>query len=97
MAYWTATPDLCPVLQFNAMKAKFDARSSSFGLTKEFLTHAHDLLIQTAGESGLVGLCAMLWLWSWVILRAWRSRDARALALLAAIFVINSVDYTVSV
>ena len=35
----------------------------------------------------------MLWLWGWVILRAWRSRDAGALALLAAIFVINSVDY----
>lgn len=77
----------------NAMKAKFDARSSSFGLTKDSLTHAHNLWIQTAGESGLLGLCAMLWLWGWVILRAWRSRDAGALALLAAIFVINSVDY----
>ena len=76
-----------------AMKAKFDARSSSFGLTKDSLTHAHNLWIQTAGESGLLGLCAMMWLWGWVILRAWRSRDAGALALLAAIFVINSVDY----
>ena len=76
-----------------AMKAKFDARSSSFGLTKNSLTHAHNLWIQTAGESGLLGLCTMLWLWGWVILRAWRSRDAGALALLAAIFVINSVDY----
>jgi O-Antigen ligase len=75
------------------MKAKFDARASSFGLTKDSLTHAHNLWIQTAGESGLLGLCAMLWLWGWVILRAWRSRDAGALALLAAIFVINSVDY----
>ena len=35
----------------------------------------------------------MLWLWGWVVLKAWRSRDAGALALLAAIFVINSVDY----
>lgn len=76
-----------------AMRARFDARSSSFGLTKDSLTHAHNLWLQTAGESGLVGLCAMLWLWGWIILRAWRSRDAGALALLAAIFVINSVDY----
>jgi len=76
-----------------AMRAKVDVRSSSFGLTKDSLTHAHNLWIQTAGESGLLGLCAMMWLWGWVILRAWRSRDADALALLAAIFVINSVDY----
>ena len=77
----------------SAMKVKFDARSSSYGLTKDSLTHAHNLWLQTAGESGLLGLCAMIWLWGWVILRAWRSRDAGALALLAAIFVINSVDY----
>ncbi|MEY4532150.1 MAG: hypothetical protein RLZZ156_2873, partial [Deinococcota bacterium] len=77
----------------SAMKVKFDARSSGYGLTKDSLTHAHNLWIQTAGESGLLGLLAMLWLWGWVILKAWRSRDAGALALLAAIFVINSVDY----
>jgi O-Antigen ligase len=77
----------------NAMKAKFDASSSSFGLTKDSLTHAHNLWLQTAGESGLLGLCAMLGLWIWVILRAWRARDGGALALLSAIFVINSVDY----
>ncbi len=77
----------------NAMKAQFDARSSNFGLSKDSLTHAHNLWIQTAGESGLVGLCAMLWLWGWVILRAWRLRDTGALALLTAIFAINSVDY----
>ncbi len=76
-----------------AMKVKFDARATGYGLTKDSLTHAHNLWLQTAGESGLLGLCAMLWLWAWVILRAWRSRDAGALALLAAIFVINSVDY----
>jgi O-antigen ligase len=77
----------------SAMKVKFDARSSGYGLSKDSLTHAHNLWVQTAGESGLLGLCAMLWLWGWVILKAWQSRDAGALALLAAIFVINSVDY----
>ncbi len=76
-----------------AMKVKLDARATGYGLTKDTLTHAHNLWLQTAGESGLVGLLAMLWLWGWVILKAWRSRDAGALALLAAIFVINSVDY----
>ena len=93
VACLTAILDLCPILRFNAMNAKFDARSSSFRLTKDSLTHNYNLWIQTAGESGLLGLCAMLWLWGWVILRAWRSRDAGALALLAAIFVINSVDF----
>jgi hypothetical protein len=77
----------------SAMKVKHDARAQSFGLNKADLTHAHNLWIQTAGESGLLGLSAMLWLWCWVIWRAWTARDASALALLAAIFVINSVDY----
>ena len=47
------------------------------------------------GESGSVGACrgAIVWLWGWIVLKAWRSRDASALALLTAIFVINSVDY----
>lgn len=77
----------------SVMKVKLDARAISYGLTKNTLTHAHNLWLQTAGESGLLGLLAMVWLWGWVILRAWRSRDAGALALLAAIFVMNSVDY----
>ena len=76
-----------------AMKANFDARASHFGLSKDTLTHAHNLWLQTAGESGALGLGIMIWLWVWVILKAWRARDASALALLTAIFVINSVDY----
>jgi hypothetical protein len=77
----------------SAMKVKFDTRSSQSSLSKVDLTHAHNLWIQTAGESGLLGLIVMLWLWGWVILKAWRSRDAGALALLITIFIINSVDY----
>jgi O-Antigen ligase len=77
----------------NAMKAKFDARSSRYGLTKESLTHAHNLWLQTLGESGLLGFLVMLGLWCWVIVRAWRVRDSAALALLAAVFIMNSVDY----
>jgi hypothetical protein len=77
----------------SAMKVKHDARAVSFGLTKDSLTHAHNLWIQTAGESGLLGLSAMITLWCWVVWKSWKSRDAGALALLAAIFVINSVDY----
>ena len=76
-----------------AMKVKLDSRATSYGLTKDTLTHAHNLWLQTAGESGLLGLLAMIWLWGWVIWKAWKARDAGALALLAAIFVINSVDY----
>ena len=75
------------------MKIKFDARSSGYGLTKEGITHAHNLWFQVAGESGFLGLVSMLCLWGWVILRAWRSRDSGALTLLVVIFVINSVDY----
>jgi hypothetical protein len=86
--FFMGTGDLTSV-----MKVQLDARAMRSGLTKDTLTHAHNLWIQTAGESGLLGLCIMLWLWGWAILRAWRSRDTAALAVLAAIFVINSVDY----
>ena len=76
-----------------AMKANFDSRASYFGLGKDTLTHAHNLWLQTAGESSVIGLGALIWLWGWIVLKAWRSRDASALALLTAIFVINLVDY----
>jgi hypothetical protein len=77
----------------SAMKVEFDAQAASFGIHKKFLTHAHNLWFQTAGESGLIGLFGMIILWVWVIRTAWQARDAGALALLVAIFVINSVDY----
>jgi hypothetical protein len=76
-----------------AMLRQFDPKTSGVVLSSEGLTHAHNLWLQTAGESGLLGLSIMLWLWGWVVLKAWRSRDSGALALLTAIFVINSVDY----
>jgi O-Antigen ligase len=77
----------------SAMKVKYDARAQNAELQKTDLTHAHNLFIQTAGETGLLGLCAMIALWCWVVWKSWKARDAGALALLAAIFVINSVDY----
>jgi O-Antigen ligase len=76
-----------------AMTRKLDTTTKKFVLDSEGLTHAHNLWLQTAGESGLLGLSIMLVLWGWVVLKAWRARDSGALALLAAIFVINSVDY----
>jgi hypothetical protein len=76
-----------------AMTQKLDKTTNKFVLGSEGLTHAHNLWLQTAGESGLLGLSIMLVLWGWVVLKAWRARDSGALALLAAIFVINSVDY----
>ena len=47
----------------------------------------------TSEMGGVIGLGALIWLWGWIVLKAWRSRDASALALLTAIFVINLVDY----
>jgi hypothetical protein len=76
-----------------AMKAQYDTQAQDTGIAQDELTHAHNLLFQTAGESGLLGLLVIVWLWGWVVWRAWKSQDAGALALLAAIFVINSVDY----
>ena len=76
-----------------AMNLQLDARATGFGLSKDVITHAHNLWLQTAGERGLLGLLTMLWLWIWVIWHAWKARDAAALAILATIFVLNTVDY----
>jgi O-antigen ligase len=62
-------------------------------LSKASITHAHNLWLQTAGESGLVGLISLTCLWVLVVLRAWRNKDETALALLVVIFAINTVDY----
>jgi hypothetical protein len=76
-----------------AMKSKLDARAIGFGLTDESITHAHNLWLQTAGQNGLLGFLLMLGLWVLIIWQAWKARDAGSLALMIAIFVINSVDY----
>jgi hypothetical protein len=76
-----------------AMKKYVDVHSKKFGLTEDSLTHTHNLWLQTVGTTGIIGLIFMLWLWSWVFRRAWRTQDAGAMALLITIFVINSVDY----
>jgi hypothetical protein len=59
----------------------------------ETVTHAHNLWLQTAGESGLIGVMGMLALWGVVLQKAYRRRDVGGLAVLMAIFVLNSVDY----
>ncbi len=76
-----------------AMKSKLDSRAIGFGLSAESITHAHNLWLQTAGQNGLLGLLIMVWLWILIIWRAWKARDAGSLALMIAIFVINSLDY----
>lgn len=76
-----------------AMKSKLDSRAIGFGLSIESITHAHNLWLQTAGQNGLLGLLIMFWLWILIIWQAWKARDAGSLALIIAIFVINSLDY----
>lgn len=77
----------------NAMQSQIDARTIQAGFTKETITHAHSLWLQTLGESGLVGLSALIGLLSVIIVQAWRKQDITAIALLCTILVINTVDY----
>ncbi len=76
-----------------AMIAKFDTPAQNAGLLKENLTHAHNLWLQVAGESGVFGLMAMMALWMAVFARAWRRNDRVALICLAVLFLVNLTDY----
>jgi hypothetical protein len=85
---WFGTGDLQ-----KAMIAKFDARAQNAGLVRENLTHAHNLWLQVAGESGVFGLMAMMALWIVVVTRAWRRNDRVALICLTVLFLVNLTDY----
>ena len=76
-----------------AMQSHLDTRAIGAGFTKQTITHAHNLWLQTLGESGLIGLLALLGLWIWVFINAWKKLDATALAILVGISIINSLDY----
>lgn len=76
-----------------AMQSNLDAREISVGFTKQTITHAHNLWLQTLGESGLIGFLTLLGLWIWIFMNAWKRLDATALAILVAIAMINTVDY----
>lgn len=76
-----------------AMIAKYDTRAQNAGLVRENLTHAHNLWLQVAGESGVFGLLAMMALWIAVFARAWRLNDRLALICFAVLFLVNLTDY----
>jgi hypothetical protein len=76
-----------------AMIAKYDTRAQNAGLARENLTHAHNLWLQVAGESGVFGLMAMMALWIVVLAKAWRQNDRVALICLAVLFLVNLTDY----
>jgi O-Antigen ligase len=76
-----------------AMIAKYDTRAQNAGLARENLTHAHNLWLQVAAESGIFGLMAMVALWIVVFARAWRLNDRVALICLAVLFLVNLTDY----
>lgn len=76
-----------------AMSAKYDTRAQNAGLVRENLTHAHNLWLQVAGESGVFGLMAMMALWIVVFARAWQRNDRVALICFAVLFLVNLTDY----
>jgi O-antigen ligase len=76
-----------------AMIKNLNSSEENLGLSPNTISHAHNLWLQIAAEYGLIGLTGMLWLWILVARRAWLRQDASALALLGAIFCLNSVDF----
>jgi hypothetical protein len=76
-----------------ALDDSIDARATRAGLVPANLSHAHNLWLQMAGERGLIGVLAITALWLFVARGAWKRKDAVAIAVLSALFVLNSVDY----
>ena len=76
-----------------AMISKLDARAKNAGLSRENITHSHNLWLQVAGESGVFGLFIMVFLWFFVVWQAWKRIDRLALICFAVIFLVNLSDY----
>ncbi len=77
----------------DALRSNLDARALANGLSKDNITHAHNLWVQTAGETGLLGLLCLCLGWGLAIHRAWKNRDWGALSIFLCVFVINTFDY----
>jgi O-Antigen ligase len=55
--------------------------------------HAHNFLLQSLSESGLIGLLLILAIWGIIILRSIHRVDFRSISILVAILLINTFDY----
>ena len=70
-----------------------DDQGHKLGLTPSTLAHAHNLVLQTAGESGILGLVGLTLIWSVVISRVIRRRDYGGMMVLVVIALTNTFDY----
>jgi ABC-type multidrug transport system fused ATPase/permease subunit len=70
-----------------------DDQGRKLGLTSSTLAHAHNLVLQTAGEGGALGLIGLAMIWGAVVLRVVRRRDYGGLVVLVVIALINTFDY----
>jgi O-Antigen ligase len=59
----------------------------------EMILHAHNIFLQTLGESGLVGLIALLGLWIPGISLRFKQKDHLAIILLFCVILLNQSDY----
>jgi O-Antigen ligase len=74
------------------MVKNLDESANHIGLDANQVAHAHNLIAQTAGESGVLGLLGILLLWTTVFIRILNRRDFSSLLLLSIIFIINLFD-----
>lgn len=71
----------------------FNQINSVSNLKLSELTHSHNLVIQTAAESGILGIFVLFFMWGIVIFRVVKHRNFAGLAILVAIAIINFFDY----
>jgi hypothetical protein len=78
------------------MSERLSAQEVPTGFTRnDVATHAHNALLQVAGESGLVGLLSWAAVLALVVSTLWKRRDFSGLGLLFALAMLNVFDYFV--
>ena len=82
-----------PMIGVGNLQARIGERLAPPGTPMTGEVHAHNLVLQVLGESGIIGLVVMLALWVLGFTRLIRVRDAAGLALLTGVAVVSTVDY----
>lgn len=75
------------------IQRRMSFEATHLGFDTHMLTHAHNLLLQIAGESGIIGLVTIVLIWYFSISRIIRNRDFTKIPIFLCIALLNTVDF----